>query len=296
MPKKNTNRPEKGFAGGVNETNLKPIAGALFTNEFVNANMMIMGAWEWILIALGAWVIVAWTASWLLRNPRGEVLYGILRIFAWVYAKLVHRVQFLGTENIPERRIDADTGQRAGPGLVVIANHTAGVDPILIQLAMREYDVRWVMTSEMRVRVLDIFWDWLRIIFVSAGGSELGAVKEMIRHVKSGGSLGIFPEGRIARPPGTLCPFAPGIGMVIAKSNAPILPVLITGTPAAKTAWASLFVPSLARVKFLPVIDPAGRKGDALVAELQSLFERELGVKAALQADAVEPSALAVAA
>ena len=55
-------------------------------------------------------------------------------------------------------------------------------------------------------------------------------------------------------------------------------------------------MPSCAKVQFLPVIDPAGRKGDVLVAELQSLFERELGVKAAPQADAVEPSALAVAA
>jgi 1-acyl-sn-glycerol-3-phosphate acyltransferase len=50
-----------------------------------------------------------------------------------------------------------------------------------------------------------------------------------IRVVKNGGAVLIFPEGSRS-PDGTLQPAQPGIGMIAAKTGAPVVPVKILGS------------------------------------------------------------------
>ncbi|MGQ0628808.1 MAG: lysophospholipid acyltransferase family protein [Phycisphaerales bacterium] len=212
-------------------------------------------------------------AGWLVRNPRADVHYGLVWLVGCLYARLVQRARFGGR--------DVLKGLRPGEGLVVVANHTSGMDPILIQVGLREREVRWVMTREMRVRALDPVWAYLDIIFVGTDGarsgtSELAAVKEMIRHVKRGGVLGIFPEGRIVRPRGTLHPFQPGVGSILARTGARVLPVFVRGTPETETAFSSLFRFGRAHIEYLPLIETRGKTGEQIVAELQQVFESEL--------------------
>lgn len=206
----------------------------------------------------GGWLIVALFARWLLRGsvrgpthvPTALVARGIQ-----LYVRAVHHVRFEGREHLPP-------AEHASP-LILIANHTAGIDPLVIQAAI-PYDPRWMMGADMMVPGLDWLWELARIIPVERfGEGDPAALRAALKHLKAGGVVGVFPEGSIERPPRHILPFAAGVGLLIRRSGARVLPIVIDGTPQVDPAWASLWKTSRTRVRFLPVIDYASSSLDA---------------------------------
>jgi len=236
----------------------------------------------WVMLAAGLWLAWVPAAHWLTRNPKGDVAGGLATLAVLAYARLVHRLRIEGREHLyPGRQRDAEGRPIAGAGgpargLIVVANHGAGVDPVLIQAAC-PFFIRWMMASEMRLPVLGAVWTWMEIIFVGEdgqrrGASELGAIRDAVSYIKAGGVVGIFPEGRLERPSGVLHPFQPGAGLIVARSGGLVLPIVVTGTPACDTAWASLARRSRAVVRVMPPIDYTGVKAGGIVPDLQARF------------------------
>jgi 1-acyl-sn-glycerol-3-phosphate acyltransferase len=218
----------------------------------------------WILIASLALLGWALLCAWLVRNPRGDFLGGLVWRGLRLYARVFHRVSVKGAQNIPP----AD----AGP-LLVVSNHTAGVDPVLIQ-AVCPFEVRWVMARDMRHPWGEPFWRWARIIFVSPGRSEGNGAREAMRHLNDGGVLGMFPEGGIERPPRRILPFHKGIGLIIKRTGSPVLPIIIEGTPQVDPAWASLWRPSRSRIRVMPPVDysDSGLRPDQIAEDLRKRY------------------------
>ncbi|MBC7835929.1 MAG: 1-acyl-sn-glycerol-3-phosphate acyltransferase [Phycisphaerales bacterium] len=239
----------------------------------------------WAVGGGAAWVCFALWSRALLNNPRRDVEGGLAIFGMKAYSRLVHRLHVRGRGNRPSI-------SEAGP-LIVVANHTAGIDPILLQ-AVCPFEIRFMMAEDMQVPELAKVWAWTRVIpvirttmegGVGAGaggggrrkGSDARAALVALRHLKGGGVLGVFPEGGIARPPGQLMPFLPGVGFLVKRSGAPVLPAVITGTPEAKTAWGSFFKPSRSVVEFLPLVHPAADATPEQIAEdLQARFRGAL--------------------
>lgn len=226
-----------------------------------------------ILFALSAWTALVALIAWMVatRFRGGDVAAGAAVRTFQVYARLVHRLRVEGLEHVPARSPEG-MGERP---LVVVANHTAGVDPILIQAAL-PFEVRWVMARDMRVERLGWLWDFGRVIFVDRQSGEATGVREALRHLRARMTLGVFPEGSIERPPRMLLPFQAGISMLAGKSGALVLPVIVEGTPQVDPAWASITRRSRSSVRFLPVVDPAkeGIAPDALAEHLRGVFAR----------------------
>jgi 1-acyl-sn-glycerol-3-phosphate acyltransferase len=199
----------------------------------------------WVILGFLAMLAFAAVCRGLLINPRGDVETGLAWHAMRLYSRLRHHLRIEGRQWIPR-------GSPAGP-LIVVANHTGGVDPVLIQCAVVP-EIRWLMSGEMRVRAVDWLWEWSGVIFVDSEGGDVTCAREAIRHVKSGGILGIFPEGGIERPPETILPFLPGVGFIIRRTGAPVLPVVVDGTAKGDTAWTSLVRSSRARVRFMEPI------------------------------------------
>jgi 1-acyl-sn-glycerol-3-phosphate acyltransferase len=214
-----------------------------------------------------AWLAWAAFAHLLLRrSPRvGDPVSGLALLLARLYVRVVHRLRVQGGEHVPRSR-------DAGP-LLVVANHASGVDPILVQSAC-PFFVRWLMAEDMRAEGLDSVWRWAEVIFVDRREGRSVGLRDAIQHVRSGGVVGIFPEGRIADEPGRLLPFEPGVGLLIARSGADVLPVLIEGAPRIESAWAALWTPSRSRIRFLPVVSFKDRGASAREAahRLEGLF------------------------
>lgn len=223
-----------------------------------------------VIAAAIAWLAFALLARRILSapirrgDPVGQLLYRIIRL----YVRLAHRVRAEGITHVPAR---PDEGA-SGP-LIIVANHTAGIDPLLIQ-ALLPFEVRWVMAADMRLRALDPLWALARIIFIDRRSGEAMALREALRHLRHAGVIGLFPEGHIERPPRLLRPFQEGVGLIIARSKAPVLPVLIDGTPQTRTAWSSLFRTSRATVRFLPVVDytKENLSADEIASDIQRRF------------------------
>jgi 1-acyl-sn-glycerol-3-phosphate acyltransferase len=203
-----------------------------------------------VLAGLAAWLAFAWVVhvvrAWSTRGG-DDIGTGTAILLFWLYSRVVHRVRFEGLEHVPR-------GKAPPPdGMLIVANHTAGIDPLLIQAACR-FEVRWMMAEDMRTPELDIFWRFARIIFVDRRMGDRRAASEAMHHLRHGGVLGVFPEGRIERPSRAILPFMAGVGVFAKRTHAPVLPVFIEGTPFARTAWGSLWRTSRSRVVFLPVV------------------------------------------
>lgn len=199
------------------------------------------------LLALLAWLAWAGLAHALLRrSPRqGDPMVALALLLTRVYVRVVHRLRVEGLENVPRSR-------RPGP-LIVVANHASGVDPLLVQ-SICPFFVRWIMAEDMRAPGLEGFWKWADVIFVDRREGRSVGVRDAIQHLRNAGVLGIFPEGRIDDEAGRLLPFEPGVGLLISRTGSQVLPVVIEGPPRLDSAWAALWTPSRARLRFLPRI------------------------------------------
>lgn len=203
-------------------------------------------------------------------NPRGDVEGGLLWAVGVTYVRVWHRLRVRGRENCPP-------AGKAGP-MVVVSNHTSGVDPALVQAAC-PFEIRWIMAEDMRHPWGEWLWVWARVIFVNrlgdqgrAGRGDSTGIRQSLRHLKRGGVLGIFPEGGIERPPRTIMPFMPGVGFLIARSGAAVLPVVVEGTPQIDPAWKSLHRRSHSVVEFKSPLDYQGWRPEAITRDLRERF------------------------
>jgi len=120
-------------------------------------------------------------------------------------------------------------------GAVVLAsNHTAGIDPFLIQVAIPRR-IRYMMTTSYRFAILKVMWYAADPIMVEQDGKDMTAVRQVIRALKKDDIIGIFPEGGLQRERRELQAFSKGIGLIARKSQAAIVPVWIYGTT--RTKW-----------------------------------------------------------
>jgi len=205
---------------------------------------------------------------------RSTIGDGLLILFARAWLRLLH-----GGGSIDDPAIRAAM-EAPGP-VIIVGNHTAGIDPILVQLATRR-PIRWFMAAGMMSPWGNWFWRYERIIPVHYDARDARGAVEAIRHLREGHALGLFPEGGIERPPGAIRPFLGGFGSMAVKSGARIVLVAIEGAPRCRTAFGSLFEPSRARVRLVKVFEPPVSGGgaaaaEALVKEVRKALAEALG-------------------
>ncbi len=152
-------------------------------------------------------------------NPYYWVGYNLAKLLGRIFFRLrvIHR----------ERMINH------GP-VILAANHQSFLDP---PLAGSVSD-RAVYFLARRTLLNRPFLGWLlpklNVIPVdSEGGKDRTALKALIRILRAGEGTLVFPEGQRTEY-GRLQPALPGLGLVIAKTMAPVVPMRIFG---AYEAW-----------------------------------------------------------
>ena len=114
-----------------------------------------------------------------------------------------------------------------GPALVV-ANHTAGLDPIVIQSSCKR-PIFWIM-DKAYYEQKSLMWllRWAHMIPIDRTQPDSGAWRFALKTLRAGHVVGVFPEGRIERER-ELMPFQPGIAMLAASQGVPVCPIYIDG-------------------------------------------------------------------
>jgi len=152
-------------------------------------------------------------------NPYYWLGYTLSRLLAQIFFRfrILHR----------ERMI------QSGP-VILAMNHQSFFDP---PLAGNASD-RAIFFLARKTLLDHWFWGWLlpklNVIPVDQEGSDRSALKALIRILRAGETTLVFPEGGRTLD-GNLQPAQPGIGLVIAKTLAPVVPMRIFG---AHEAWA----------------------------------------------------------
>jgi acyl-[acyl-carrier-protein]-phospholipid O-acyltransferase/long-chain-fatty-acid--[acyl-carrier-protein] ligase len=130
--------------------------------------------------------------------------------------RLAYRVKVIGAENMPA----------AGTRAVVVVNHVSFLDGLLLAAFLPGRPIFAVHT-----RIARAWWvkPFLRLFDAfPVDPTNPMAAKAMVKAVKEGRTLVIFPEGRITVT-GALMKVFDGPGMVADKADAPIVPVRIDG-------------------------------------------------------------------
>ncbi len=218
---------------------------------------------RWFGVAIFAWLtaMAVWhwiVLPWLRQGPGGVPGYVIIWKCMYLFIRLVHRVRYIGQEHVP-------TSNMAGP-LLVVSNHTGAVDPMLISGGC-PFAIRWMMAEDMYTPTLTPFLEYTGVIPVARDGTDTASARLAVRELKAGAVIGIFPEGGIVTPPRQLWPFFAGVGLIIARSKAPVLLVWVSGTPDTNDMNKSLMTPSHARVQYLGVFDFAGQRDAKAITE-----------------------------
>jgi 1-acyl-sn-glycerol-3-phosphate acyltransferase len=239
----------------------------------------------WVVLVL-AWGFLCLFSWQVYRNPRGDFETGVIIVVMKLISRFLQRLEVRGGDNIPMGR---------SPGaFIVIANHTSGVDPIILQAAV-DFEIRFMMGADMAIPALGKFWEWTGIIPVDRSRADRTGVRVAIRHLQAGGVLGIFPEGGIERPACRLLPFMSGVGLLVRKTGAPVLPVVISGTPYGDSAFSTILKPGRAVLEFQPMIDYASSElsAEEITEDLLARFQSWTGWPIASPEEAAATAAAA---
>lgn len=151
-------------------------------------------------------------------NPYYWLGYHGSRILAKIFYRfrIVHRERMIQT----------------GP-VIVAMNHQSFFDPPLAGNASDRAIYFLAKRSLMDLPVLRWLLPKLNVIPVNLEGIDRSAIKSLIRVVREGEAALVFPEGS-RTPDGNLQPAQAGVGLLIAKTRAPVVPMRIFG---AYNAW-----------------------------------------------------------
>jgi 1-acyl-sn-glycerol-3-phosphate acyltransferase len=140
----------------------------------------------------------------------------------WLFFRTVYATYFrwrvYGAENVP-----------ATGGVILAANHASFLDPPLVGSGLKR-DINYLARESLfRFPLVGaVLRSWNSVPVDRDGGGAKG-LKIILGRLLDGAGIILFPEGT-RTPDGKLQPARAGIGLVVAKSNAPVVPVRVFGT------------------------------------------------------------------
>lgn len=143
-------------------------------------------------------------------------LYDTMRPVGKLLGKMLYKIEYVGTENIPENG-----------GFILASNHVNALDPVFIALGMKNRQLHFMSKKELFENPISkYFLSKLNGFPIVRGGADSEALNYAIRIVKEGFVLGMFPEGTRAKD------FKPakaksGVAAIAREAKADILPVSI---------------------------------------------------------------------
>jgi len=184
------------------------------------------------------------------------MIYRFFRFLCWVVLKVGFKHKVVNRENLIED----------GPALIA-SNHVSFLDPPAVGVSFHNH-----INYLARKTLFKGFFAWLlpRLysIPVDRDGSDMSSLKKIISLLKAGERVLLFPEGTRSDD-GEVKEAEAGVGLVIAKSGAPVLPVRVFGAYEALSRHHE-------KVKFVPITVVVGEPVDFSDIEAQGLKGKAL--------------------
>lgn len=143
----------------------------------------------------------------------------IIRIITRTILHLIARVELFDFDRVPQTE-----------PIIVVSNHLGRLDAMLGFILIDRADII-MMVAEKYEKVA--LWRWvgnkLNAIWINRYEADIHALRETTRRLKQGGILAVAPEGTRS-PTESLQTGKPGAAFLAAKTQAPLIPVALTGT------------------------------------------------------------------
>jgi 1-acyl-sn-glycerol-3-phosphate acyltransferase len=202
---------------------------------------------EWIAAVwlLGLCLLGTIYFAWLLNQSDYSTWESCLYLPTYVLGRLLWRVHFT---NQPPAEIER--------GAVMAANHRSSVDPFFVQLAARRR-VHWMVAQEYcQHAVFGPLLRALQVIPTNRSGMDTASTKAALRITQAGRLVGMFPEGKINKTSQALLPLRAGAALVAIRSQVPLIPLWIEGSPMGDAVWSPVLMPARVSITFGKPIYP----------------------------------------
>jgi len=150
------------------------------------------------------------------------------------------RTIFLGKEHLP-----------ASGSFIFASNHISNIDPFILGTSIRKKFCYVAKDSLFKTRLSSFFFAHVGAIPIKRDTSDFKAIREILKRLKNGCPVVLFPEGTRGvgdRKKKTQA----GVGLIAFKSNAPVIPVYIQGSDKALPSGAKWFSRHQVKVKIGP--------------------------------------------
>jgi 1-acyl-sn-glycerol-3-phosphate acyltransferase len=176
----------------------------------------------------------------------------LYRVAMWVTNAGVRaagiKIEISGKENIP-----------SGRSCIFMSNHVSNLDPpVLIPLLPGRSSV--LLKKElMNIPILGRAMRMAKFVPVERGSRRDAArasVEAAAEALRSGLHILVYPEGTRS-PDGRLSTFKKGPFFLALETQAPIVPIALSGTQTMMRKGSYAITPGLARIQVLPIIEPS---------------------------------------
>lgn len=189
--------------------------------------------------------------------------YGLV----WPFFNLFHPGRAVGRDKVPQG------------ACLLCGNHTRYSDPFLIIFAMGRHDHPYIMGKAELMRFPGLRWILRKVglIPVDRGKSDVKAIKESMRVLKSGKKLLLFPEGTRVKEGDTAQEAKTGAAMLALRTGVPIVPVWMPAKKRwfrrTKVVFGEAYLPQLPGGQ-RPTPEDYRRIADDLLQRIRALGER----------------------
>jgi len=149
-----------------------------------------------------------------------HALFVSTRFVVVPFLRIALRMRIRGLRNVPKRG-----------GAIVICNHLAWLDPILLLAASPRPILFMAKEEAMNIPVARWFARQAGAFPVKRGSPDRKALRHAQSRLASGLLVGMFPEGTRSTTGGLKSPFD-GASLLAARTGAPIIPCALIGTDA----------------------------------------------------------------
>ncbi len=147
---------------------------------------------------------------------------GFIRILSIAVIRSLYQIRRVHPERVPEKG-----------GVLLLPNHVTYADAFFIS-ASCDRPVRFVMDEAFTAtRSIRIFTEIFETVTIRRD-QPLEAIREVIRALKNGDLVCLFPEGQLTRT-GSLCVLQRGFELIARKAGHPLIPLWCDGS------WGSIF-------------------------------------------------------
>lgn len=145
-----------------------------------------------------------------------NLFYAFIRAIVYIPTRIFFPVKIINKHLLPKEK-----------NVIIMSNHLSWIDIFLIAVYVPKYR-HFIAKKELGENpVIRFFAKALGVILIDREKSDVTAIKDIIKVLKKGHGINLFPEGTRNRVDSSIQSVKSGVVMFSLKGDAPIVPIII---------------------------------------------------------------------